>query len=119
MRHTCEVAIFLASGVALLARYFGADWWPIVLVQIVLATLYFFTVRPLVAQLHASRNSKTAGVYSNNVALLLVAGIFAIYQQGTFVIGCLLMVGAVVIAVRSVKFGHPLANTGPWYLRGV
>ncbi|WP_435298806.1 hypothetical protein [Timonella sp. A28] len=118
MRHAAESIAFFLGGLALISRTQGTPWWSVVICHIVLAAVYYYTVRPLIHKAVEAENRQSAEIYRNNVGILGMAGILGIYTPGAFVIGGLLIIIGVVIAVRLCKYGGPVKTVGAKLLRG-
>lgn len=98
VRHIMEVAVFAASGLGLLMLPGYAAGWP----QLVLAALYWFSVRGAVRDQPRS----VARIYRRNTLILLGACLLALLGHQRITAVLLLGIGLVIL-VRSRNHGHP------------
>ncbi len=103
MRHLLEVSLFAVSGLAVVfIRSFVFDY-ELLAFQLVIAVLYFFTVRKWIKGLPRT----VASVFRRNTWILVLAAGLCIFDAFAPAVGWLLLMFAVVIAVRAWRYGVP------------
>lgn len=110
-----EVIAFLLASASAYARFFDHTV-AYVSAGVLAVVMYAFAYARLRHDETASEHVR--GIYLNNLCIMVLAPIFCLYRHGAFVIGCLMLIAAAIVAVRSLRMpdGHPTTHG---FFRGV